>query len=57
MYAAEYRRSLHLRVFQVKQANARKLKYLTLWRLATERKYALKKEWLAYNVSRKAGLI
>jgi hypothetical protein len=49
--AAEYRRSLNLRVFQVKQAIARKLKCLTLWRLATERKRTLKKEHLAYIVS------
>ena len=53
MHTAEYRRSLDLRVLLSKQANVRELKYLTLWRLATERKYTLKRERLAYNVCKR----
>ena len=51
-HIAEYRQSCDLRALEVKQVHAQKLKYLTLWRLATERKQVLKKERLAYNVSR-----
>ena len=55
LYAAEYRRSLDLRVFREKLALARKLKCLTLWRLATERSHTLKKEQHAYVVSKRGN--